>query len=473
MLRRLRDKLLLVFLLATVLPTGLSLFVAARLLEESLALSPIRELEESTQQLEASRKALYSTARQLLRERVGQSALKPQPLPSIALDPGESERFFLDGTDLVLLRPEGAYRLPIEGARLESIPPTLERSREAIEAYRGRDLRRGFIFTLAIVTGLIWILALIALLFFVRRVTRPIQLLTRALREFAAGQRTQLPVTTRDEVGEAISSFNDMSTQLDRSREKLLYLTRLEGWQGLARKMAHEVKNSLTPIRLTVEEMVARSHPDERPFLEQASQIVVDEVQTLERRVRAFSELASEPPLHIDTIDLNALVEERIAFLRAAHPGIIYRAKLHPHLPLAQADADLVKGIFTNLLENAADAVGSGGVIAVITHIGTSQLELTIEDSGPGLSLLARESLFQPTISFKRTGMGLGLSIAKRSALLMGGDLELVTSSMGGAAFRLRLDPAPATAPSTQESPQWPKESSSSMTKTTSAVPSA
>ena len=471
MLRRLRDKLLLVFLCATLIPTGLTLFVAARLLEESLALSPVAELEESTTQLEAARKSLYSTARQLLRARVDAGQLRPSPLPSMQLEDGETERFFLDGPDLVLLRPEGAYRLPLEGVRLQSLPPTLERSRNAIEAYRGRNLRRGLILTLASIAGLIWLAALVALLYFVRRVTRPIQTLTRALREFGAGKRVPLVVSTRDEVGEAIESFNDMSAQIERSREKLLYLTRLEGWQALARKMAHEVKNSLTPIRLTVEEMVARSHPEERPFLEQASQIVVEEIQTLERRVRAFSELASEPPLHIELLDLNALAEERLAFLRAAHPDIIYRTKLEPGLCNARGDADLIKGILTNLLENAADAVGSGGVIRVFTQAAANRVEITVEDSGPGLSLLARESLFQPTISFKRTGMGLGLSIAKRSALLLGGDLDLVPSSMGGAAFRLRLEPAPA--PEIQESPSWPKESSSSMTKTTSAVPSA
>ena len=119
-------------------------------------------------------------------------------------------------------------------------------------------------------------------------------------------------------MAEAISSFNDMSAQIENSRERLLYFTRLESWQTLGRKMAHEVKNSLTPIRLTVEEMVARSHPSERLFLDQASQIVTDEVQSLERRVRAFSELSSEPPLRLEALDVNALAEDRIAFLTFA-----------------------------------------------------------------------------------------------------------------------------------------------------------
>jgi C4-dicarboxylate-specific signal transduction histidine kinase len=112
------------------------------------------------------------------------------------------------------------------------------------------------------------------------------------------------------------------------------------------------------------------------------------------------------------------------------------------------------------LLENAAHAAG---VIQVSTRCTLAHLEIVVEDSGPGLSLLAQETLFQPTISFKRSGMGLGLSIAKRSAVVMGGDLELVTGSLGGAAFRIQLKKA---------NPQWQNESLSLTTKKISAVPS-
>ena len=89
-----------------------------------------------------------------------------------------------------------------------------------------------------------------------------------------------------------------MADQLRQSRERLVHLTQIASWQSLARKTAHEVKNSLTPIRLTVEEMLARQPPADRAFLDQAVQIVVSEIDSLERRVRAFSEFSSEPPVH-------------------------------------------------------------------------------------------------------------------------------------------------------------------------------
>ena len=151
--------------------------------------------------------------------------------------------------------------------------------------------------------------------------------------------------------------------------------------------MAHEVKNSLTPIRLTVEEIVARRSDRDQAFFEQAAQIVVDEVSTLERRVRAFSQLvrggAARQP---GNIDLNTLFEERLSLLRTAYPDVVFDARLAPQPATAHADPDLVKGVLTNLLDNAAHAAGAGGVILGKTFVEDGKVGVEIHDSGPGLS---------------------------------------------------------------------------------------
>jgi nitrogen fixation/metabolism regulation signal transduction histidine kinase len=210
----------------------------------------------------------------------------------------------------------------------------------------------------------------------------------------------------------------------------------------LARKTAHEIKNSLTPIRLTVEEMVVRSGdrgPESEAFLGQAASIVVDEIESLERRIRAFSDFSAEPPVCPEPLDINAVVEERIAFLRSSHPEIEYAVRLAERIPTAVADQDLVRSILVNLLENAAEAAGAGGRVLAFTAADEDRIVVEVHDSGPGLSELARKSLFQPTISFKKRGMGLGLSIARKCALLTGGDLLLVAGELGGAGFRVVL----------------------------------
>ena len=138
-------------------------------------------------------------------------------------------------------------------------------------------------------------------------------------------------------------------------------------------------------------------------------------------------------------IDVNAMIEERISFLKNAHPEVIYQVRLSTGHPRATADPDLVKGVLTNLLENAAEAARPGGVVLARTAVDGGRLNIEVHDSGPGLSLQAKSSLFEPTISFKKGGMGLGLSIARRSAVLCGGDLQTFTGELGGAGFRLIL----------------------------------
>jgi len=276
-----------------------------------------------------------------------------------------------------------------------------------------------------------------------RRLTRPIQALAQGAQALALGELShRIRLDREDEVGHLAEAFNRMADQLRQSREKLIQMTRLESWQALARKMAHEVKNSLTPIRLTMEEISARSTGPDAEFLRQAAQIVVDEVVSLEKRVRAFSQFAAEPPVCPERLDMNALVEDRVSFLRAAHPEVSYSLDLAPGPLVAVADPDLVKGVVTNLLQNAAEAARSGGEVLLKTVAHGRKVLIEVHDSGPGLSPEARGTVFEPTISFKKGGMGLGLSIARKSAVLCGGDIAVIEGQLGGAGFRVSLPAA-------------------------------
>src|SRR4029077_15174456 len=156
------------------------------------------------------------------------------------------------------------------------------------------------------------------------------------------------------------------------------------------------------------------------------------------------------PPVRPAPLDVNSLLEERIDFLKSAHPEIAYDTRLAGEVPPAMADQDLIKGILANLLENAAEAAGEGGHILGLTTAANGRVAIEVHDSGPGLSEQARANLFQPTISFKKRGMGLGLSIARKSALLNGGDIVLVKGELGGAGFRVLL---PITANGIQTHP--------------------
>jgi two-component system, NtrC family, nitrogen regulation sensor histidine kinase NtrY len=458
----LRTRLILVFVAATLAPLCLIGWVSVRLLNYSLALAPTAELDQVSRSLEKTGHELYRRASESLKQDAIAGRVRPQEFPAAdraAWPPtvqeffssGEAENFILTGqqgdhVEYLVRRRDGVamYSASLNGVAMQQLSDQYTGARALVDAAGTHDWRRGFTDTYLLLAAAIWLVTFLALLYFAQRISHPIQELTKGLSEVAAGHLDYRvpegrPRWRKDEIGSAVRAFNNMADELKQSQERLVYVTRLESWQALARKMAHEVKNSLTPIRLTMEEIAVRQSGSGGEFYEQAAQIVVDEVLSLERRVRAFSEFSAEPAVSPSPIDINLLLEERIAFLRTGHPNVVYSTRLAPDCPRVFADEDLVKGVLTNLLENAAQAVNPGGTVLGVTIRAGDKITIEVHDSGPGVSLQARGSLFQPSISFKRGGMGLGLSIARKSALLAGGDILLVPGELGGAAFRVLL----------------------------------
>ncbi|MGI8741803.1 MAG: sensor histidine kinase [Bryobacteraceae bacterium] len=450
-MHRLRNKLILIFIAATLAPLFVTVWISINLLQRSLSLSPTRELDEISKSLEQTGREVYQRARASL-QADAQSGRAPGHVYTPAGQPafwasGEPEAFVLTGqggNHLNYLLRHGnqvwEYSTSLNGVAMDHLKEQYTRARMVVDRAETRNLRRGFTYTMISLAAAIWIVSLVALTYCAHRISHPIQQLTSGLAQVAAGNlEYRVPSAGDDEAGAATRAFNTMAAQLQQSRDRLVYVTRLESWQLLARKMAHEIKNSLTPIRLSMEEVAARYSGKDDAFLQQAAQIVVEEVTGLERRVRAFSELGTEPPVRPRSIDINQLLEERIAFLKSAHPGVNYSVRLAEEQPCALADEDLIKGVLTNLLENAAQA---GTTVLGVTAIDQGRIKIEVHDSGPGLSSLSRSTLFEPSISFKRGGMGLGLSIARRSALLLGGEIQLVEGELGGAGFRVLLPAA-------------------------------
>lgn len=432
-MNRLRRRLVYVFLAATLAPLVLTIWISRSLLDRSLRYSSTLELDEVSRSLEQTARQYYQREREALRAQVPQ--LKAEVFPEVERrlwprdmeefwESGQGERFVLGGDQgdtLYLLErvPAGVrrYRRPLGGVRLEALRKQYVNARALVEDLKARDLRKGFLYGLILLAVAPWLAALAVALVAINRTTAA-----------------------------ATNAYHRMAEELQQSRERLLYLTRLESWQALARKTAHEVKNSLTPIRLTMEELSSRHASREDSFEKLAAQIVADEVAGLERRVRAFTEFANEPPVRLRPLDANTLLEERVAFLRSAHPAVDYRLRLQASPGAAFADEDLLKAVLTNLLENAAQAAGDNGHVLATTSASSGALVIEVHDSGPGLSEGAREALFEPTISFKKGGMGLGLSIARKSAMLCGGDIVAVDGLLGGAGFRVLLPACPQNA---------------------------
>jgi nitrogen fixation/metabolism regulation signal transduction histidine kinase len=475
----LRNRLLAAFIASTLLPLAATVWITTTLLDRSLRYATTGELDRLSRTLESTAKQFYQRERDALKQdalagrtppityEAASGTQWPEPVRSF-WESGEPERFGVSGAGggrVDYMRRVDRSGLPsvvqvfsrdLAGVSMEQLSTQVRETRRLVNAIDARDLRRGFTLTLLLLLGAAWLVSLLPLVLMAHRVSQPIQQLTAAITDFAGGdwsrrldRRGTPGVPARDEVTRAVEAFNHMADQLEENRERLVHLTRMASWQSLARKTAHELKNSLTPIRLTVEEMQARHPasfssggprpPDERAFMDQAVQIVVSEIESLERRVRAFSEFASEPQVRPEVLDINAVVSERVALLRPVHPDVTYQLRLDNGRPRAHAAPDMVNGILTNLLQNAAEAAGPDGTIVVSTRGESERVLIDVHDSGPGLSAQVTATLFEPTISFKKRGMGLGLSIAKKNALLSGGDVTVIPGVLGGAAFRVSL----------------------------------
>ena len=480
-MNRLRNRLIAAFLASTLLPLCATVWITTSLLDRSLRYSTTGELDRLSRTLETTAKQFYQRERDALKQdalagrtrpttyATANAAAWPEPVRSF-WESGEPERFGVSGASGervdYMRRADSAgdvrgveiYSRELGGVSMEQLSTQLRQTRRLVSEIDTRDLRRGFTLTLLLLLAAAWLVSLLPLVLIAHRVSRPIQQLTAALTDFAGGDWSRRLETgeqpgapPRDEVGRAVDAFNHMADQLEESRERLVHLTRMASWQSLARKTAHELKNSLTPIRLIVEEMQARQPaPDvnkavnkavieDRAFMDQAVQIVVSEIESLERRVRAFSEFASEPQVHPEDLDINAVVTERVALLHPVHPEVTYHLRLDDGRPRVHAAPDLVNGILTNLLQNAAEAAGPGGAVLVLTRGEGERVAIDVHDSGPGLSEEVSATLFEPTITFKKHGMGLGLSIAKKNALLSEGDLTVIPGELAGAAFRVTL----------------------------------
>ncbi len=256
-MNRLRNRLIFVFILATLLPVCLTVWTMLSLLELSRGLAPLAELDAVSGSLETTGRELYRISCESLKRDAEEGRVAPLKLaPSQAQgfwDSGSAEQFERAGEhenrlDYFVRHGDEVweYSRPLPVA-MEDLRAQIADSRQALERASAHDVRRGFGGTLIVIASGLWLAALGALIFLAHRITNPVQQLTRGLGRVAAGDLSaRVERSGTDEIGAAVDAFNRMADQLEQSRERLIHVTRLASWQALARKMAHEVKNSLT-----------------------------------------------------------------------------------------------------------------------------------------------------------------------------------------------------------------------------------
>jgi len=285
-----------------------------------------------------------------------------------------------------------------------------------------------------------------------RRISGPLRELTEATQRVAAGDlEARVTASSRDEVRALVQAFNRMAGDLDRQRRALERSNRLAAWAEMARQVAHEVKNPLTPIQLSAEHLrrvFGDPSVDFAATLETCTQTILKQVRTLRGIVTEFSAFARPPAPVLEEQDLAALVRDAVKpYQPGLPPGVTLSLEAVDGVPAVMADRRLLERAVVNLLENALQAVGDNGSIQVRLRgtEGGRRAEIEIEDSGTGIDAAVKDRLFEPFFSTKTSGSGLGLALVKRIAEDHGGGVSLEPAPGHGTRAVLWLPAGPRT----------------------------
>jgi signal transduction histidine kinase len=306
--------------------------------------------------------------------------------------------------------------------------------------------------------------ALLLAVLLARSMGKPIEELAREARKVASDQARPIGVRGTGEVAELAESFDRMLADLGATRRRLAAASRIAAWREVARRVAHEVKNPLAPIRAAVEtlrRLRARSDPAFDEYFDEATRTVLDEVHRITNIVTEFTRFARLPAPRPQEMDVEAAIRHVLQLQRAsAGEGVrIVHAESTALSPI-RADRDQIVQVLTNLVQNAVDAVKDrGGHITVsAAPEGAAHVAIVVTDDGPGVPLEMAPRLFEPYATTKTHGTGLGLAIAQRIAVEHDGELAYlgpatVTGGVErGARFRLVL-PVAGPPPSSDLTP--------------------
>jgi len=295
--------------------------------------------------------------------------------------------------------------------------------------------------------GAMLIVTVVGLLF-ARRFSKRLSRLSRATKSVAGGDLdVAVPTRARDEIGQLNAAFNDMVAELRRNRAQIAYLQKISAWQEVARRLAHEIKNPLTPILLSVQQVQGKYDGDDpayRKLLDEAAEIVNEEVDGLRRLVEAFSAFAKLPQVQPEPTRISLVVDD----LRRSLGELEDAGELDWTPPVPEFDLNvdrlLFRRVLLNLVENAYQATLEAGdhprvVIQArqLVHSGVALITLT--DNGPGVPDDLRDRVFDPYFTTKGSGTGLGLAIVKKIVLEHGGSIDVESAPEGGSRFTIRV----------------------------------
>ena len=318
------------------------------------------------------------------------------------------------------------------------------------------------------------LIGLLVSLWVAARITRPVRELAEGAREVASGRwETRIDVRGLDEIGQLGIAFNDMTRTLASQRDKLLQTERVAAWRELARRLAHELRNPLFPLQITVENLQRAKQLDAKQFLEvfnESTATLKVELANLNAIVGRFSDFSKMPAPQFARVDVNEALRNIIRLFEpqfnvVGKPAIAAEYFLTEPLPEIDADAVLLHRAFQNLVLNAVDAMPTGGTLTLRTFERGANVLIEITDSGAGLTPEECARLFTPYYTTKQQGTGLGLAIVQSIVTDHNGTISVSSEEGHGTTFRIDLPKrqANATVAQSEDQPALDKDSKDKM----------
>jgi two-component system nitrogen regulation sensor histidine kinase NtrY len=285
------------------------------------------------------------------------------------------------------------------------------------------------------------------------RITRPVEQLAAGARAVAAGDwQARVEADSNDEIGELGRAFNQMTRQLAEHRERLVQSERVAAWRELARRLAHELKNPLFPLQITVENLQRARERAPQQFDEvfrESTATLLAELRNMTAIIGRFSDFAKMPAPHLEAVSVNDLLRDSVRlfepqFAGAGRPPIRAEFALDTEVGNIPADPVLLRRAFENLVLNTLDAMPEGGTLTVRTRRSGASVHIEFADSGVGLKPEERERLFTPYYTTKEHGTGLGLAIVQSVISDHGGRISVASEAGQGTTFHIEL---PAVVP--------------------------
>jgi two-component system nitrogen regulation sensor histidine kinase NtrY len=297
----------------------------------------------------------------------------------------------------------------------------------------------------------IFFITILVSLLLTERIISPIAHLEDATRRVAEGDFSfRILTRPRDELAALVDSFNGMISELERSRRKLLQAERITAWQEIAQRLAHEIRNPLTPIKLSAQRMLKKHEegtPDFDKVLHPAVSSIITEVDNLERMLREFGEFAKLPMPKIGPAGLSEMLEEVASVYRNLSADVrIDLGEIDPSVTLA-VDRAQMKRVFANLFTNAIQAMSEGGLLTVradrVKKAGMSYWRIAVSDTGKGIPEKDMDSIFDPYFTTRKDGTGLGLAIVQRVVFDHQGNVWAESDGSTGTTFFIDLPASP------------------------------